>query len=106
MKATEIMLDVKSGWLYFKTDAESADKAFTTFCEALENAGIDVSNLDFGKCELRDEDGDTLDAFNAGTENGGHHFDCNHDCEALYEAYNKGRRDERSRIMKAIEGGR
>ena len=30
-----------------------------------------------------------------------HNYDCNHDCDALYEAYEKGKNDERIRILKA-----
>lgn len=29
-----------------------------------------------------------------------HHYDCNHDCDALYEAYQKGREDSLKEIKK------
>lgn len=105
-KATEMMVDLKGGWLYFKTNAKTADKGFDRLLEAFEDAGIDVSNIEFGSCELRDEDGDAIDEFAVNPESNRHqHYDCNHDCDALYEAYQKGKNDERVRILKAIEGG-
>ena len=75
--------------------------------EAFEDADIDVSNIEFGSCELRDEDGDAMDDFQINPENVcRRHYDCNHDCDALYEAYEKGKNDERIRILKAITDGR
>lgn len=29
-----------------------------------------------------------------------HHYDCNHDCDALYEAYQKGREDALKEVKK------
>ena len=104
-KATEMMVTVNGGWLYCKAAAKTADAGFGRLLEACDDAGIDVSNVEFGSCELRDENGDTIDKFQANPENIYHHYDCNHDCSALYEAYEKGKNDERIRILKAIEGG-
>ena len=105
-KAVEMMVDLEGGWLYFKTNAKTAKAGYDRLLEAFEDAGIDVSNIEFGSCELRDEDGDTIDEFQANPESNRHqHYDCNHDCNALYEAYQKGKNDERVRILKAIEGG-
>ena len=105
-KATEMMVDLKGGWLYFKVNAKTAKAGFDRLLEAFEDAGIDVSNIEFGSCELRNEDGDAIEGFQASPEHTHcHHYDCNHDCDALYKAYQKGKSDERVRILKAIEGG-
>lgn len=108
-KATEMLVTVNGGggWLYFKANAKTAETGFDRLLEAFDDAGIDVSNVEFGSCELRDEDGDTIDEFQVNPENNTrcHHYDCNHDCDALYKAYQKGKSDERVRILKAIEGG-
>lgn len=105
-KAAEMIVDLKGGWLYFKTNAKTAKAGFDRLLEAFEDAGIDVSNIEFGSCELRDEDGDAIDEFTVNPENDRcHHYDCNHDCDTLYKAYQKGKSDERVRILKAIEGG-
>lgn len=103
-KATEMMVTVNGGWLYFKAAAKTAEAGFDRLLEAFDDADIDVSNVEFGSCELRDENGDTIDEFQVNPEKH-HYYDCNHDCSALYEAYEKGKRDERVRILKAIEGG-
>ena len=101
----EMMVTINGGgWLYFKANAKTASAGFDRLLEAFDDAGIDVSNVEFGSCELRNEDGDTIDKFQANPERR-HCYDCNHDCDALYEAYEKGKRDERNRILKAIEGG-
>ena len=100
----EMMVTVNGGWLYCKANAKTASAGFDRLLEALDDADIDVSNIEFGSCELRNEDGDTIDKFQANPERR-HCYDCNHDCDALYEAYEKGKRDERNRILKAIEGG-
>lgn len=100
-----MMVDLKGGWLYFKTDAMTADKGFDRLLEALEDAGIDVSYIEFGSRELRDEDGNTIDKYQANPYSNPHQYNCNHDCEALYEAYQKGKHDERVRILKTIKGG-
>ena len=106
MNAKEMLVTINGGggWLYFKVNAKTADKGFDRLLEAFDDAGIDVSNVEFGSCELRDEDGDTIDKFQVNPEKR-HCYDCNHDCDALYEAYEKGKHDEHSRILKAIEGG-
>lgn len=104
-KAKEMLVTINGGgWLYFKANAKTASAGFDRLLEAFDDAGIDVSNIEFGSCELRDEDGDTMDEFQINPERH-HNYDCNHDCEALYEAYEKGKHDERIRILKAIEGG-
>lgn len=103
-KATEMMVDLKGGWLYFKANAKTAKAGYDRLLEAFENAGIDVSNIEFGSCELRDENGDTMDEFQINPEQR-RYYDCNHDCDAIYQAYQKGKHDERNRILKVIEGG-
>lgn len=102
--AKEMMVTVNGGWLYFKEAVKTAEAGFYRILEALDDAGIDVSNIEFGSCELRDEGGNVIDKFQANPEKR-HCYDCNHDCDALYEAYEKGKRDEHIRILKAIEGG-
>lgn len=104
MAEKEILVTINEGWLYFKTTAKTAKAGYDRLLEAFEDAGIDVSNVEFGSCELRDEDGDAMDEFQVNPEKR-HYYDCNHDCSALYEAYEKGKRDERVRILKAIKGG-
>lgn len=105
-KGTEMMVNLRGGWLYFKTNAMTADKGFDRLLEAFEDAGIDVSNIEFGNCELRDEDRDTIDKFQVNPYSNPHRqYNCNHDCDAIYKAYQKGKSDERVRILKAIEGG-
>ena len=105
-KAKEMIVTVNGGggWLYFKANAKTAEAGFDRLLEAFDDAGIDVSNVEFGSCELRDENGNTIDKFRANPERH-HDYDCNHDCSALYEAYEKGKHDERVRILKAIKGG-
>lgn len=105
-KTKEMLVTVNGGggWLYFKAKAKTAEAGFDRLLEAFDDAGIDVSNVEFGSCELRDEDGDTIDEFQVNPEKH-HYYDCNHDCSALYETYEKGKRDERNRILKAIKGG-
>lgn len=102
--AKEIMVTVNGGWLYFKEAAKTASAGFDRLLKALDDAGIDVSNIEFGSCELRDEDGNVIDKFQTNPEKR-HCYDCNHDCDAVYEAYEKGKCDERNRILKAIKGG-
>lgn len=51
------------GWLYFKTNEAAADKALDRFYNACENAGIDISNIEISECEVRNEDGDTIDTW-------------------------------------------
>ena len=103
--AKEMMVTINCGWLYFKADAKTAKTGFDRLLKAFEDAGIDMSNVEFGNCELRDDDGDAIDNFQVNPRNFYHHYDCFHDCDALYEAYDKGKHDERIRILKAIEGG-
>lgn len=103
--SNEMLVTVNCGWLYFKADAKTAKTGFDRLLEAFEDAGIDMSNVEFGSCELRDEDGNTMDEIQINPAHN-HHYDCNHDCDALYKAYEKGKNDERIRIMKAIEGGK
>lgn len=104
--SNEMIITVNGGgWLYFKANAKTAYAGFNRLLEAFDDADIDVSNVEFGSCELRDEDGNTIDEFQINPEKQ-HYYDCNHDCDALYEAYEKGKNDERIRILKAIEGGK
>lgn len=98
--SNEMLVTVNGGWLYFRTNAKTADTGFDRLLEAFKDADIDVSNIEFGSCELRDEDGDAMDEFKVNPEKR-HNYDCNHDCDALYEAYEKGKNDERIRILKA-----
>ena len=91
----ELMVTVNGGYLYFKTAAKTVDVGSGRLLEAFDDAGIDVSNIEFGSCKLRDEDGNTMDEFRANPRNVYRHYDCNHDCDALYEAYEKGKNDER-----------
>lgn len=105
--SNEMIITVNGGgWLYFKANAKTAEAGFDRLLEAFDDAGIDVSNVEFGSCELRDENGDAIDEFQINPENIYRHYDCDHDCDALYEAYEEGKNDERVRIMKAIEGGK
>lgn len=60
-EAAELMVTVKGGWLYFTTNKGTATKAFSSLCEALEKAGVDISNIEFKEAELRDENFDTID---------------------------------------------
>lgn len=62
-KATEMMVTVNGGWLYFKAAAKTANAGFDRLLEAFEDAGIDVSNVEFGSCELCDENGNAMDDF-------------------------------------------
>lgn len=103
-KATEMMVTVNGGWLYFKAAAKTANAGFDRLLEAFEDAGIDVSNVEFGSCELCDENGNAMDEFQINPARN-RHYDCNHDCDAIYCAYQKGKHDERVRILKAIKGG-
>ena len=105
-KTKEMLVTVNGGggWLYFRSNAKTAKAGFDRLLEAFDDADIDVSNIEFGSCELRDEDGDTIDTFQVNPEQR-HHYDCNHDCDAIYQAYQKGKHDERNRILKAIKGG-
>ena len=99
----EMMVTINGGdgWLYFKANAKTASAGFDRLLEAFDDAGIDVSNVEFGGCELRDENGDTIDEFQINPARN-RHYDCNHDCDAVYQAYQKGKHDERNRILKAI----
>ena len=101
MSKEEMMVTVNGGWLHCKVNAKTASAGFDRLLEAFDDAGIDVSNIEFGSCELRNEDGDTIDKFHVNPERR-HSYDCNHDCDALYQAYEKGKHDERNRILKAI----
>ncbi len=58
----ELMIVLKSGgWMYFKTEENTADKAFTKFEEACENAGINIDNLEIKIAKLRDKDEKDID---------------------------------------------
>ena len=63
-KATELMVSVSGGWLYFETDGDTAIRAFRRLEESLKQAGIDASNIKFTKAELRDDNFDTIDTVN------------------------------------------
>ena len=62
MQKNELMA-VLTGYVYFPTNEQTADTALTRLWEALEQAGINADNIVFGKCELRDSDGNTLSVF-------------------------------------------
>lgn len=62
MQKNELMA-VLTGYVYFTTNEQTADAALTRLKEALEQAGINADNIDFGKCELRDSDGNTQSVF-------------------------------------------
>ena len=51
MQKNELMA-VLTGYVYFTTNEQTADAA-----------GINADNIDFGKCELRDSDGNTQSVF-------------------------------------------
>ena len=74
--AKEMLVTVNGGggWLYFKVAAKTAKAGYDRLLEAFEDADIDVSNIEFGSCELRDEDGDTIDTFQVNPEQH-HHYD-------------------------------
>ena len=55
-----IVLKGGGGWLYFDTDQTDVDKAFDEYCEAAENAGINIDNLEFNFAELRDNNGEAI----------------------------------------------
>ena len=61
-KTKEMMITVNGGWLYCKVAAKTADAGFGRLMEAFDDAWIDVSNVEFGSCELRDENGNTIKA--------------------------------------------
>ena len=61
----ELMIIFTSGdYIYFKTDQKTADKAFDEFLEVCENANINIDNMNFAKCELRNKEQETIDIFN------------------------------------------
>lgn len=62
MQKNELMAAF-TGYVYFPTNEQTADAALTRLWEALEQAGINADNIDFGKCELRDSDGNTQSVF-------------------------------------------
>lgn len=58
----ELMILLKSGgWMYFKTNQNVADKAFTEFQETCENAGINIDNLEIKLATLRNEESVDID---------------------------------------------
>lgn len=61
MYPNEIMVKLK-GYIYFPTNCETADKALDQMLDALENAGVNIDNLDIGDVELRNDEGSTIDA--------------------------------------------
>lgn len=61
MYPNEIMVEMK-GYIYFPTNCETADRALDQMLEALENAGVNIDNLDIGDVELRNDEGSTIDA--------------------------------------------
>lgn len=61
MYPNEIMVNLR-GFVYFSTNCETADKALDQLLETLEDAGVNIDNLDIGNVELRNEKGSTIDA--------------------------------------------
>lgn len=61
MYPNEIIVKLK-GYIYFPTNCETADRALDQMLEALEDAGVNIDNLDIGNVELRNEKGSTIDA--------------------------------------------
>lgn len=95
MAEKEMLVTINEGWLYFKANVKTAETGFDRLLEAFEDAGIDVSNVEFGSCELRDGDGDTIDEFQINPARN-RHYDC-------YEAYEKGKRDAINTMKKMLE---
>lgn len=58
----ELMIVLKSGgWMYFKTEEKTADKALTKFEETCENVGINIDNLEIKLVKLRSEENVDID---------------------------------------------
>ena len=102
-KANELIVSINGSLLYFRTNEKTAKRGYECLLKAFENSNIDVSEIKFGDCELRDRDRNIIDKFQIDPKNMYRYYDCNHDCDALYEAYENGKNDERARILKAIE---
>ena len=102
-KANEFNITINDSFLYFWTKKKTAKEAYNDLLKKFENDGIDVSHMKFEDCVLRDVDGNIIDKLQINPKNPYRYYDCNHDCEGLYEAYQNGIRDERARILKAIE---
>lgn len=102
-KANEFMVRINDSVLYFWTNKKTAKKGYNDLLKVFKNNGIDVSIVKFEDCELRDEDGNIIDKFQINSKNTYRYYHCNHDCDALYKSYEKGKNDERARILKAIE---
>ena len=57
----EIMIETKSGWMYFATAKNTARTAFKDFLKSCETNGLNVDNMDFLKITLRDAEGHDID---------------------------------------------
>lgn len=103
----KLMITVHGGLIFFDTDKNGVEEAMADFKKKLDEIGVNVDNLLIVENNLRDKYGSEMGDFKMYTKEFPYnHYDCNHDCDALYEAYEKGKNDERIRIMKAIEGGK
>lgn len=64
VKRYEILANVKDGYIYFKTNADTAREAYLALQKAFEKAGINVDNVPFGKVELRENgDDEAIDVY-------------------------------------------
>lgn len=60
----ELMIKLNgAGWLYFKTDNTTADKALSEFEKTCENARINIDNIDIAYAELRDSHDLVIDSY-------------------------------------------
>lgn len=60
----ELMITLKSGggWLYYETDCNTANDALNGFYKSCENSGINTDNMAINFVELRNTNGESIDA--------------------------------------------
>ena len=63
MRKNELMIVYGENWIYFKTDAETADKAYGEYVSVCENNGINIDNMQPTQIILRDENYNDIDSF-------------------------------------------
>ena len=54
---------IVDGYVYFKTSAQTAKEGYEKLSLAMESSGIDPSNIELVKAELRDSSDNTIDSY-------------------------------------------